>query len=678
MILRHVPVFALFVTPALLLAIACGGEPSRPAATGAPTPQATTPQSPIGAQPQSVSQEISQDSSEGVPENLSEAPAESSAAMPTAIAQNTDAGVRVPERPDPPTEMAPIPTAEPHVSSPPWREDFFPPGRRRGGRIVTTNFSDPRTFNFVIANDSASTDIIDICWSYLLDYNRHTQSVAQGLAHAWEVDESGTTWTFHLREGLVFSDGSPIVAEDFARYLRVIYTEGLANPHGDILKAHDQPFTWETPNPLTLVIHTPGVFSAMELQAGSIPPLPADPWERALQSDDPAAAIAQLHGLDTDPKTIVTSGPFTIDSFRSGERTILRRNPHYPLWDANGDRLPYIDEVVYLNVPDQSAMRLRFEGGQSDILDPLVPQDYAKLRDGARPGGWTVWDLGPALSRSFLWFNLNTRSDPDTGEPFVDPVKSAWFNRVEFRRAVAHAIDREAMIDLVLNGRGTPKIAFESVSNLFWCNRNATHYPYDVDRAKSLLDEIDFIDRDGDGVREDPDGNPIRFTMITNRGNESREKIIVLVQEDLAAIGIDMVPALVDFPQLVERLNDTFQYESCLLGLGGGTPDPTTGLNVLRSSGRTHLWNPLQESPSDPAEARIDALCDALLATLDPQEQQRFYFEIQEILGQQSYMIWLADPNAYVATRNKFDNLLPSIVEDRVLWNVTSIWHLTE
>ncbi|MBN1478257.1 ABC transporter substrate-binding protein, partial [Candidatus Sumerlaeota bacterium] len=596
--------------------------------------------------------------------------------MPTAYPSETDPGVMVPLLPERITDLAPLINDGHAISDPPMRDDRFAPGEY-GGRLILASVGDPKSFNVIVANESSSTDIINRMWAALTSYNQVTQEVIPGLAHAWEHDEAGSTWTFHLREGLVFSDGSPLTSEAVDRYFRVIYTEGLTNPNADVFNIDGVPFTWETPDDLTIVIHTPDTFAPMPLLANYIQPLPPEPWETALASDDPAAALAQIHTLDTDPSTYVCSGPFMLESFTSGEQTVIRRNPNYQRWDAAGRRLPNFDQMIFRSTPDMNTVRLRFEAGEADMIDPIYPQHYAALRDGAEGGGYTVWDLGLTLSKSFFWFNLKEGIDPDTGEPFVPPHRMAWFQNVDFRRACAHAIDREAMCDIVYSGRAVPKVAYESSSNLYWFNPNATRYDYNPERARELLDSIGLIDRNGDGIREDAEGNPVRFTMLTNRGNDVRERMIVLIQEDLRAIGIDMVPSTIDFSTLVERIADTYRYEACLLGLAGGTPDPTTGLNVLRSSGRTHQWNPSQDIPATEAEARIDELCDDLLRTLDREEQRQIYFEIQEIIARECFLIWTVDAYVYVGTQNRVANWCPAIVDDRTMWNIESLWQLS-
>lgn len=610
---------------------ACGGEPPRPSAPEAPVDAAASP----------------------------------------AAEDGVDPGVQTMHLPDPPAEIvAPVADGEP-VASPVWQDTVFP-GGPHGGRIVVTALGDPKSFNMMVANETSTTDITNRLYERLLSFNNVTQEVQPGLAHAWEHDESGLVWTFHLRDGLVFSDGSPIDAASVARFFRAAYTEGFVNPSRDMFNVGGEEFTVETPSALTVVIRTPSIYSAMEYQASqNLYPLPAAGWEEALTSPDPAAALNTLYSLDADPASIVCSGPYTLHQYLSGERVVLRRNPRYGLFGADGARLPRLDEVVFRIVPDIEAMRLSFLGGQSDAYG-ILPDEYATFYDGLDEGRYQMWSLGPALGTEFFWFNLKTGSN-DQGDPYCNPAKQAWFLEADFRRACALAVDREGLSELLYAGRATPAVGMENESNRFWFNRDATHYGYDPERAQELLEGLGMTDRDGDGIREDARGNPIRFTMITNRENELRGQTMVLIQEDLRAIGIDMQPSNIDFNALITRINDTFQYEACFLGLTGSV-DPTDGLNVYRSSGRTHLWNPVQETPATEAERRMDALCDEMLNTLDREEQRRAYFEIQDILGRECFLVFTVDIPVFIATGNRIGNWAPGVMRPRAFWNLPALF----
>jgi peptide/nickel transport system substrate-binding protein len=146
------------------------------------------------------------------------------------------------------------------------------------------------------------------------------------------------------------------------------------------------------------------------------------------------------------------------------------------------------------------------------------------------------------------------------------------------------------------------------------------------------------------------------------------------MQQDWAQAGVDARPQFLDFNALVTQLDSTFEYEACLLGLGGGGVHPANSMNVYRSSGRTHLFNPRQEKPATPWEEELDRLADRFNATLDVGEQQRIYWRMQEIMAEQLPILPLWTSKVFVAVRNKFGNVKPSALSHELLWNVEEFY----
>ena len=179
---------------------------------------------------------------------------------------------------------------------------------------------------------------------------------------------------------------------------------------------------------------------------------------------------------------------------------------------------------------------------------------------------------------------------------------------------------------------------------------------------------------DGDGIREDAQGHKVSFTFITNKGNKVRERVASLIQQDWAQVGVDGRPQFLDFNALVTQLDSTFEYEACLLGLGGGGVHPANSMNVYRSSARTHLFNPMQTSPATPWEAELDRLADEFNATLDVGEQRRIYWRMQEIMSEQLPILPLWTSKVFVAVRNRFGNVKPTALSHELLWNVEEIF----
>jgi peptide/nickel transport system substrate-binding protein len=244
---------------------------------------------------------------------------------------------------------------------------------------------------------------------------------------------------------------------------------------------------------------------------------------------------------------------------------------------------------------------------------------------------------------------------------YVSPMKRAWFEDVEFRRACSMATNREAIARTIFYGEAEPLYGFASPANKAWYHPDVPKFPYDPKKAAALLDSIGMRDRDGDGIREDMQGNPIRFSLITNKENKIRERIAVLLQEDLGKLGLDVKAQVIDFNHLITRIQDTFDYEACLLGLSSGVPPhPADASNVLLSNMRLHQWNPQQKTPATPWEARIDELYQEFRTSFDEAHQRGVYNEIQSIWAENVPMVHLVVDQLWIGASNRIGNLKPS------------------
>ena len=229
-------------------------------------------------------------------------------------------------------------------------------------------------------------------------------------------------------------------------------------------------------------------------------------------------------GIDTDPVEIIGTGPFTIESYEPGERVVLARSPNYWLTDDEGNRLPYLDRIVHVIVADLEAELDKFLAGESDSHG-VLGEEYAELEPLQEEGNFTIHGRGPGFGTTFLGFNVNPGADPETGEPYVAGKKLEWFGNVQFRQAVAHSIDKDTIIAEVQHGLGYPQWSSVSPAAGDFHNPDVRRYEYDLDRANEILDGLGWTDTDGDGTREDGDGNEIEFTLVTNEGNSVREEV---------------------------------------------------------------------------------------------------------------------------------------------------------
>jgi peptide/nickel transport system substrate-binding protein len=561
-------------------------------------------------------------------------------------------------------EQFPLPT-------PPLVVEDIEPGTR-GGRLVIATFGDPKTFNPITANEQSSRDIYRFLFAALLSFDEAKQEVSPGLAESWTVGEDQKTFTFKLRQGLRWSDGAPLTADDVVFSWQAIYDTNVVCALADLLKIRGEKFQVSKVDDLTIRITTPDVFAPfLEFAGAGVYIIPKHKLEASLKSGTFESAL----GINTTPADIVCSGPFRMKQFKAGELTLMERNPYYFAVDKAGTRLPYLDTVIYTVVPDMNAMSLRFRQGESDAFENVRPDEYDTYKAEAAAGKYQLLDLGQGLERAFVWFNLNTGTNPSTGKPYVNPKKLKWFSQKAFRQAVAHCIDRESIIKSIYAGRAEPNYGYIGKANGKWLNPNLKEYPFNLQKARTLLAGIGIQDRNGNGVLEDAEGNEIEFTLNTNTGNNTRDKIALLIQSDLKKLGFKVNYRPVEFNALIDKIDVSYDYECVLLSLGGGAVEPASSMNILLSSGFTHLWFPKQKTPATPWEARLDELMNLQVTTLDFAKRKQYFDEVQTILNDELPMIYTVAPNTYAAIRNGMGNLKPTVLSSyRVTWNVEQLF----
>lgn len=547
-----------------------------------------------------------------------------------------------------------------------------------GGTFVVGAAGNPKGFNPLIANETSTTDILfgpvfQSCW----DYNRHEQEEEPALCEKYVRSEDGLSYTFTLREGLRWSDGTPMTADDFIFSYNVVIDDNIPNSlkslfrQGDtaegkarypaVSKVDDRTFKFQ--------LHEKNVL--FQAAVGSLYAIPKAKWQKAYEAGEFNKAMS----LQTPTKDLVSSGPFVVDDFKTEERVVLKRNPHYWKVDRDGNRLPYLNRVIFVIVPDFNTGMLKFRQGETDALE-VRPEDYEALKKKADADGYTIHDMGPAFNTNYLMFNMDDGSDSD-GKPYVEPTRLKWFRDVAFRKAISHAIDREGIVRTVLSGRGEPLWALTSPGNKKWYPAGKViEYPYDLDASRKLLAGAGFVEKDG--ALHDGAGNPVEFTIITNSENSTRIAMLNVIKDDLKKLGISANIRPVPFNDLVTSLNDTRNFDAVLLGWGTGIPpDPAQSKNILLSSGRSHAWHPNQTKPATDWEARIDELVKLNTGAFDHAERRKYSDEIYRIFSDKLPQIMLVVAADAVAARDNIGNLKPSPMRPKAYWNIETLYFKT-
>ncbi len=546
-----------------------------------------------------------------------------------------------------------------------------------GGALTSATISEPLTFNLAISNDASSSGVLGYLFEGLTRTSWLTNEVEPELAESWESSEDGLTWTFHLRRDVKWHDGEPFTAHDVDfTFNRIIYNHDIpasSRPafHFRFLDEEsgewmEEPMTVSALDDYTVECVLPGPFAPFLRSMGtSIYP------RHILEEHVDDGTFTSTWDIDTDPAEIIGTGPFTIGSYEPGERVVMRRNPDYWLNDDEGNALPYIDEVVHVIVPDLETELEKFLAGESDVHG-VLGEEYSELEDLQEEGNFTINRRGPNFGTTFLGFNQNPGSDPDTGEPYVAPEKLKWFQDKDFRQAVAHVIDKDTIIQDVQHGLGYPQWASVSPAAGDFHNPDVRRYDYDLDKANEILDGIGWKDTDGDGVREDDAGNAIEFTLVTNTGNTVRGRVGELVQQGMEDVGLKVDYQLIEFGDLVDQLLSTYDWEAMIIGFTGGT-DPYSGISFWHSGEGLHLWYPNQPEPATEWEARIDELYVMASQELDHEKRVDLYHEAQAIAAENVPVIYTTLSERLTAVRNVFGNTTPTIYG---LWDMRYLYRL--
>ncbi|MBF0386322.1 MAG: ABC transporter substrate-binding protein [Candidatus Omnitrophica bacterium] len=525
---------------------------------------------------------------------------------------------------------------------------------RYGGELVLAITSDPKSFNPILAKETSTTTITGHLFEGLTRLDAFDMTVKPNLASRWQVSADGLTWTFELREGLRWSDGAPLTADDVVfTFNDLIFNDAVPNSARDIYTIKGQPLQVEKVDALTVRFILPFRFAPFLRSMGQ-EILPKHVLSPAVK----AGRFAFTWGIDAVPGMVVGNGAFVLESYYPGQEVVLRRNPYYWKKSPAGGALPYLDRVRYVIVPSMDVELLKFLEGSIDAYG-VRGMDFPLLKPLERKRDFRIFDLGPDMGASFVVFNQNPGQDQKTGQPFVPPFKLAWFTNRDFRRAVAYSIDKARIIAIVKNGLGYPQYSPESPgSGFFYCDQ-VRKYDYDPAKARELLGQAGFRDVNGDGILEDFAGHPLEFTLLTNADNTERVDIASIIRRDLENLGVKVNFQLVEFNTLVAKLTSTFDWEVVVLGLTGST-DPHFGQNVWLSSGQLHMWSPRQAAPQTRWEKRIDELFAAGVQELDETRRKAYYDEYQQIVAEEVPMAYTALGARLTAVRNKFGNLQPA------------------
>ena len=499
--------------------------------------------------------------------------------------------------------------------------------------------TEPKNFNPLLVSNDAEETVRYLTGGVLVRINRQTQQLEPELAEAWKVSKDGRQISFTLRHGIVFSDGTAFSAADVAYTVQQLMDPALHSTTGDAFRSGTGAVTAKVLAPDRLTITFPAPVAGLDRLFDQV---------AIISSQSPKKETAFL-------------GAFVVAEYKPGASVLVKRNPNYWKKDAQGHRLPYLDAIRLDIQPNRDMELLRFKRGELDLINSLDSEYFDRL---ASTSPDLVHDAGPSLDSEQMWFNQVANAP-------IPPYKRNWFRSTNFRLAIAQSINYEDLSRVVFNRHARPAAGPISPANKFWFNDKLKPYAYDPDDAlkKLALDGFHLQN----GVLRDKDGDLVEFSIVTNAGNKYRERMAEMIQQDLQKIGIKVTVATLDFPSLIERITQSFNYDAAILGLTNVDLDPNGQMNVWLSSSENHQWNPSQKSPETAWEAEIDRLMRAQASAISPRKRKMSFDRVQTIVMEQAPFIYLVNRNALSAISTSLRGASPVVLRPQTYWNADQL-----
>lgn len=478
------------------------------------------------------------------------------------------------------------------------------------------------------------------------------------LAEEWRVDEEGTGLEITLREGLRWSNGEELTVEDVIYSVRHLYLGEDAGANGrgwpnldavTIERSGERSYTLAARN------------AHIDLFAlAAAPPLPARILEERIGEADLVAAVDEwsLSGASN----LVSSGPFVVSAYESGKEVRLERNPHYHRSDGAGRQLPYLDELLFRQVPEANSIDAMVTGTVDVAL--LPHREMGTLQERMESG---YYIYGSEFQPDSLFLTFNQNPVEERGDPGVFEPRLTWFSDIRFRTAMAHLVDQERIVTETLDGDGERRQGIRPEESPYYLAPTLVSQPdYDPGRAEELLAEMGFREKNEQGILINQEGVPLNFTLLTNDSNSERVAMAAIFAEEAQAIGVDVAVRTVPFQDLARRLMAGTGWDAAIMGFSGAI-DPWFPQHFLLSSGMLHMIEPGQEQPRREWEQEIDRLWQVSRETLDEKRQRELQHEIEEIWARELPFIYLPDIPHYIVSRVALGNAIRKIYDPRIL-----------
>jgi peptide/nickel transport system substrate-binding protein len=486
-----------------------------------------------------------------------------------------------------------------------------------GDTLVEASIGDISGLIPNITSDSSSQEIGGLIYSILVRTDRNLRLEGE-LVEGWDISPDQLTITFHVRKGVKWHDGVELTAADVDftyRYMidpktPTAYGESFRQVrHAEVVDPYTYRVTYEKPYSPALLSWGIWILPRHILEA---------PWK--------AGADLRTTPQNRHP---IGSGPYLFQEWKTGEKVVLEANPDY------FEGRPYIKRVVYRIIPDQSTIFLELKAKNIDMAG-LTPIQYRRQVD------------YPAFRKAFNKYRYLANGYAYLGFNLLDPR----FQDKRVRQAMAYAINKQEIIEGVLLGLGQAAQG-PYKPGTWWYKPDVKTYPFDPDRAKTLLAELGWARMNSDGVLV-KDGKPFSFTIMTNQGNSVRQQTAEIIQRRLKAVGIDVKIQVVDWAAFINTFIRKRQFEAIILGWGLGLDPDQYDIWTSTQTGPDQLNHISYKNP------KVDELLEAGRRTFDEAKRKEIYWEFQDIMAEEQPVVFLYVPDNLPVVSSRVRGIEPA------------------
>lgn len=461
---------------------------------------------------------------------------------------------------------------------------------RDPGVLVRELSIDPPLINPILETDVDARKVSATIYESLLSNDNTTLKPIPWLAKSWEISPDGLTYTFHMRDDVLWSDGVPLTAKDVVySYERImdpkVDSASLRNYYNDIEKV-------EMVDDHTVRFHFVRLYFLALDFCGGMPIIPKHIFDNGYAFNN--------HPANHKP---VGTGPFMLSRWEPGRYLQLERNPRY--W--NKEKAPRILGIQFLVIPEQNTTFQMLKKGGLDVMDNM------------RPVSWVRQTGSDKFKERFEKYKFFSPSLSYIGWNNARP----FFSDKRVRQAMSMLLNRQKIAEKISLGQAQ----LVSGPNYYFgpaYDRTIAPYPFDPAGARRQLDAAGWTDHDGDGIR-DKGGIPFRFSLLYASGSPAGERISSILREELANVGIQMELRPMEYSALKKLIIDR-NFDALVMGWGGGTIE-TDNYQLFHSSQIVQGSNHVAFN-----NARADDLMVRIRTELDPEKRYALQHELHAVL----------------------------------------------